>query len=291
MYSPGNLVLVGGNATLSGEPITDGLVAIEILDPNLSPFFFRTLKTGEGTQPGWIKIIDAYASDSTGNPKTKFRNGTYAFITTTIENMGPNSETMIITVSWMDYALQPLGIGLSICSIPPQSSLILTFSIPLPTWAANGTAHAFINVFTDFPSNGGIPYCEEKSVTFEIESPNIETTLQDSFYNMSSMFTMQIKIPKEDVKFGNYTLSYSMNYQGLHSYGKTIFRISITGDINGDGRVNYKDLFILAAAYGSYVGGEKYNVGADLNGDGKVNYQDLFLLAASYGKIFGEESA
>jgi len=287
-YSPGSLVIIGGNASLNGESITDGLVGIEILDPNLSPFFFRALKTGEGNQLGWLKIIDAYTSDSAGNPRSKFKVGTSVYVTTVIENMGPNSETILVTVALSDYIFQPLGISLSICSIPSQSSLIFTFSIPIPKWAVNGSANAFVNVFTDFPSKGGVPYCEEKAVTFEIESPNIEISPQRSPNSMSSMFTMQMKIPKEDIKLGNYTLSYSMSYQGLQSYGKTIFRITITGDINGDGRVNYQDLFLLAAAYGSSQGEEKYNKSADLNSDGKINYQDLFLLAANYGMTFGK---
>ena len=288
IYSPGSLVTVSGNATLDGEPLTDGLVGIEILDPNLSPFFFRTLKTGEGTQVGWIRILDAYTSDNVGNPKTSFRVGNPVYVTITVENMGPNLETILVTVSLLDHVLQPLGISLSICSIPSQNSLIFTFSIPLPEWAANGSASAFISLFTDFPGKGGVPYCEEKPVTFQIESPNIEIPPQISPNSTSSMFTMQMKIPKEDIKLGNYTLCYSMGYQGLQSYGKTIFKITITGDIDGDGKVNYKDLFLLAAAYGSSQGEERYNRSADLNSDGKINYQDLFLLAANYGMIFGE---
>lgn len=56
--------------------------------------------------------------------------------------------------------------------------------------------------------------------------------------------------------------------------------ITILGDTNGDYRVDYKDLFLLASCYGSSTG----DPNADLNSDSKVDYNDLFILAANYGK-------
>jgi len=58
----------------------------------------------------------------------------------------------------------------------------------------------------------------------------------------------------------------------------------LTGDINGDGVVNYVDLAILGAAYGSTSGSPNYNASADLNGDGTINYVDLAILGAHYGE-------
>jgi len=63
-----------------------------------------------------------------------------------------------------------------------------------------------------------------------------------------------------------------------------LVRVLIPGDINGDGEVNYKDLFLIAKAYGSHEGDPKYNLEADFNHDGNVNYWDLFILAKNYGK-------
>ena len=58
----------------------------------------------------------------------------------------------------------------------------------------------------------------------------------------------------------------------------------IIGDINGDNKVNYKDLGILGATYGLSLGDPGYNAAADLNGDNKVNYKDLGMLGAHYGE-------
>ena len=60
----------------------------------------------------------------------------------------------------------------------------------------------------------------------------------------------------------------------------------LDGDINLDLKVDYKDLFLLAAAYGSTIGEETYNRQCDINYDGKINYKDLFLLAANYGQKY-----
>lgn len=54
------------------------------------------------------------------------------------------------------------------------------------------------------------------------------------------------------------------------------------GDVNGDGMVDYRDLAILGAAYGTSQGGPGFIAEADLNGDGIVDYKDLAILGANY---------
>jgi hypothetical protein len=58
----------------------------------------------------------------------------------------------------------------------------------------------------------------------------------------------------------------------------------LLGDINGDGIVDYKDLAILAIAYGSKKGDPNFNPLADLNNDSIIDYKDLAILASNYGK-------
>jgi hypothetical protein len=61
-------------------------------------------------------------------------------------------------------------------------------------------------------------------------------------------------------------------------------QITIAGDINGDGKVDHKDLLLLASAYGSEVGDPPYIPEADINCSGKVDHKDLLILASNYGK-------
>jgi len=60
---------------------------------------------------------------------------------------------------------------------------------------------------------------------------------------------------------------------------------TLIGDINGDCKVDYRDLGILGATYGLSLGDSGYNAAADLNGDNMVNYRDLGMLGAHYGEV------
>jgi hypothetical protein len=55
----------------------------------------------------------------------------------------------------------------------------------------------------------------------------------------------------------------------------------LPGDANGDGRVNFADLLILAQNYGKT--GATYSQG-DFTGDGTVGFADLLILAQNYGR-------
>jgi hypothetical protein len=70
-------------------------------------------------------------------------------------------------------------------------------------------------------------------------------------------------------------------------------KVRIPGDINGDGRVDMKDIGIIAAAFGSYgpnylypgsPPSPRWNPDADINGDGKVNMLDVAYAARNFGK-------
>jgi nitrous oxidase accessory protein NosD len=56
----------------------------------------------------------------------------------------------------------------------------------------------------------------------------------------------------------------------------------LSGDINGDGTVDLKDLILLVCAYGSTPGCINWDANADLDGDGRVSLTDLVTLATHY---------
>ncbi|MEM3825558.1 MAG: DUF3160 domain-containing protein [Candidatus Bathyarchaeia archaeon] len=57
-------------------------------------------------------------------------------------------------------------------------------------------------------------------------------------------------------------------------------------DINGDGVINILDICLVAIAFGTAEGDEKYNAVADLNGDKKINIEDVALIAKDFGKKY-----
>jgi archaellum component FlaG (FlaF/FlaG flagellin family) len=62
-------------------------------------------------------------------------------------------------------------------------------------------------------------------------------------------------------------------------------KIKMPGDINGDGKVDIKDVAIVAAAFGSFPGHPKWNPVADLYKDGKIDIRDVAIVARNFGKI------
>lgn len=67
-------------------------------------------------------------------------------------------------------------------------------------------------------------------------------------------------------------------------------KIRIVGDINGDGKVDMKDIAIAAAAFGTRPGDPRWNPDADITGpiplvpDGQVDMRDISLIAKNFGK-------
>ena len=60
--------------------------------------------------------------------------------------------------------------------------------------------------------------------------------------------------------------------------------ITITGDVNGDDKVDASDLFDLSKAYGSTPTDPNWNSDCDFNRDDKVDACDLFVLSKKFGK-------
>jgi len=62
--------------------------------------------------------------------------------------------------------------------------------------------------------------------------------------------------------------------------------VRIIGDVNGDGRVDLKDLALVARAFGSTPTSPNWNPTADINGDGLVNMKDIDLVARNFGSRY-----
>ena len=57
----------------------------------------------------------------------------------------------------------------------------------------------------------------------------------------------------------------------------------LLGDVNGDDKVDYIDLFAMADAYGRKLGGDNWDERCDFNGDDEINYEDMFTFVNYYG--------
>jgi len=66
--------------------------------------------------------------------------------------------------------------------------------------------------------------------------------------------------------------------------------VAMVGDITGaeddqpDGKVNIRDIALVASLFGSYVGDSNWNPNADINDDDKIDIRDVSLAASNFGK-------
>jgi len=65
-----------------------------------------------------------------------------------------------------------------------------------------------------------------------------------------------------------------------------IVTVTISGDVDGNFKVQLADLVILAKAYGSRPGELKWNPNADIDDNGVVGLSDLVILTNHYGQQF-----
>lgn len=56
----------------------------------------------------------------------------------------------------------------------------------------------------------------------------------------------------------------------------------VPGDANGDRCVDYRDLALLATAYGARWGDARFDWRVDFNWDGRIDGADLDILSAHY---------
>jgi len=59
---------------------------------------------------------------------------------------------------------------------------------------------------------------------------------------------------------------------------------ALIGDVNGDGKVDIKDVLAVAKCFGTTPSDPRWNPACDLNGDGKVDIKDVTIVAAHFGQ-------
>lgn len=113
--------------------------------------------------------------------------------------------------------------------------------------------------------------------------PGVETTLVFG-WNTSALIpcnNYSISANASFVPF-EYNLTNNVFYDGY-------VKIRWVGDINGDGKVDIKDVSIVGQAFGTYPGHPRWNPDADITGsvylvpDGKVDIRDVSLVSRNFG--------
>jgi len=181
-------VNIYGNLTSGGSPV-DSLIALEVQDPQ-NPLVVRTVQT-EGYTPNsyQVNIVSVIPCIETELfvyvPTDKFELGTKAWFKTTVKNNGPTSKSVTLAVNVYDGTNIPLGSGTATSPIAGGATSTLYLPVDLPNWAYLGTGTAYTSAFTDNPRDGGTPYCQEKSASFEIVRGAMVTAIEEQISDTS----------------------------------------------------------------------------------------------------------
>lgn len=303
-YHYRQLVNVYGNVTYFDQLVDEGLVALQITFPHSLEGFnaTRTVPANATPTESWaIEITSFKTTDSNGNTQTSFGIGGYAWFEVTIWNNDDfGNKTVLYALTLCDSDSTPFKFHWVRVTIQAGTNFTERVRIDLNpydggTWLSTGTAKAYANVYTNWPSMGGYPYCPEKSAAFTITSTGMQTTASTTSAATSATtassynsYQAAIRLPP-NIPLGIYTITASAYYNGFgDTYTTTAFNreYELKGDIMYNRKVDIFDVVAAASAYGTKGGVPLWNPEADLDANGKVDIFDIVTVASNYGETY-----
>ena len=141
-----------------------------------------------------------------------------------------------------------------------------------------------------------------QTITFDASNsqPGWSKTLGDyspiTNYNWNFSDGTTINTPNQTITH-NYTqpANYTVTLTITDSVGRTdaisatiqVFNVTEhPWDVNGDSKVDIKDILLVAKHYGTQEGDPDWDPRCDVNGDSKVDIKDILLVAKHYGETY-----
>jgi phage baseplate assembly protein W len=118
-----------------------------------------------------VKVVELIPCNQTGYPMSSFKIGSVAHFKVVVNNTAIGSLDGLIAINIYDAVGATIGVASLKESPMPQGESILILGITIPKSARVGNATVYASAFTDWPHLGGIPYCPERSATFELIGP------------------------------------------------------------------------------------------------------------------------
>lgn len=301
-YSVGETVNFTGRVSWNnGSVAPDALVLFEVDTPKHEPWIIRTFTTGQ-TPPGpWaVQLLSVTpCSDGYGTPKYSFNPGQDAGFKVTLKNNALTPYPVVVTINLFFSNGRPFFLQrvVNTTLAPGQSWSSVTWPINIPAGSVPGQAKVYASIFDDYPKNDGLPYSPEQSAAFNITSGvPAQTPPSNPLGNFS--LTVPLTSPASmPIWLGNYT-AYARTFYGYSlASAQTNFTLKLISDITGptpfvpDGKVDIKDISLVARHFGTISGGPNWEPRVDLTGstplvpDGKVDIRDVSLVGKAFGTI------
>lgn len=290
-YYSFNPFTVSGLLQSNGASASDGLVGLEIQDSAGKILVIRTLRTGTSTPSSLsCQISSAYLSDMSGNPQNSIQTGALGYFTVDLVNNADVVQTMLVTINLYDNDGIPIGQISEQCSLLANTSGVAILSIQIPTYARSGIAYGFADVYSDWPSNDGVPLGLEQAFQFTILNglSSIGSILSSN--SNQGTYSLTFRLPTMGPANDNYTVYASTSYAGSITTESTKFNCEF-GDFTSSGTVDSTDFFIFTNSFISYSNGNSnYNPLCDMNQDGKIDSQDFFAFLNCYIAYWSPEN-
>lgn len=280
----------------NGSAVPDALVFFEVDTPKGNPWIVRTFTTGQTPSPPlgkWIvELLNVTPCDSSGTPQSSFSAGGSAGFDLAIRNNGLETEQVVVVLNayysnGVPFLLMtPINVTLQ----GGQTVGSLTWPVEIPVTAVSGQATVYASVFSDFPKNNGLPFSPEKSAVFNITSVNHGGTHPPSSSPLGS-FNLTVPLTSIPLWLGNYTVFAITHYGPSIATNQTVFTVKLIGDLNHDGKIDMRDIAIVARAFNTVPGDHLWNAAADLSGptpgtpDGRVDMRDVSYVAREFGIV------
>ncbi len=294
VYSPVTLneTMVYNNVATTQYP-TDGLVGLQIQDPNGNTMVIRTLSTGNSIPNSIpVTITQAYLCNGaeaqiTSTPIPTASNPFITQIYFNVYNNQATAQQVLVTLNIFDSNGVPISVASqNMGSIPAYTSEEAILAFNLPSSAHYGTAYAYVDVYNTWPMRGGVPIGQEKDFQFTITGGTAfqgtpARTVSDNGSPINN-FNMTFRLPKNGA-LGTYTAYSSTNYLGVAGSATTPFAVSQLADVNGDGVVNFNDIVDFVGLYIAYFSSaHTYSPQIDFLHTGVINFNDVILFVGYY---------
>jgi len=162
-----------------------------------------------------------------------------------------------------------------------QTGFLLLFYISM--WGNQVPKHIYNNDVTLYGEPAGIPAGSyEGQVGYGVKDPSIfrPWEVPNPWFNKTLtclIGTGPWTFPPGGWKAGEYVY-----VKANRHYFKTL----LIGDLNFDFKVDIKDVFTAAKAFGSEPGHPRWDIKADVDGNLNIDIKDIFFLAKDFGKTW-----
>jgi len=275
--------------------VEEGLIGIQIRDPDGKSVAFRTLPANTTPTEDWsIEVTSIFSCDMSGDPKDTFTRGSIAYVKVRVRNNRLFGEVdVVVTITHCDIDSTPFFLMTQRLTVPAQNTVNATLEAVIDDWVSIGDAVAYANLYEyqNLPKDGGAPLCPEKTASYTIvESGGGASTLSNPKSSQSSSensFSATFRLCP-DAELGTYLISITAYYHGSTGFSILAFShvYKMLEDLLINRVIDIYDIVIVAGAYGAKGGYPLWNPEVDIDPNGEIDIYDVVRVASNYGVTY-----